>query len=104
MIFHADPVGTLGRTCMEQVSQKSPQHHAMGWQPDGADERDSVLGSLGSASHPAGPLESRCPFLDWDPEPRSSAEPLLGLVFSQNCYHHEFGLEHDGESLRVQGP
>lgn len=40
----------------------------------------------------------------WDPDPRSPPEPPLGLVFSQNCYHHEFGQEHEGGSLRVQGP
>lgn len=91
-------------TCMGQVSQKSPQHRAMGWQPDGADEKDSVLGSPGSASHRAGPPESRHLFLGWDPDPRSPPEPPLGLVFSQNCYHHEFGQEHEGGSLRVQGP
>lgn len=90
--------------CMDQVSQKSPQRHAMGWQPGGADEKDSVLGSPGSASHPAGPPESRRLFLGWDPEPRSSPEFPFGLVFSQNCYHHEFGQEHDGGSLRAQGP
>ena len=85
-------------TCMGQVSQKSPQHHAMGWQPDGADEKDSVLGSPGSASHPVGPPESRHLFLAGILTPGPHLSLLLAWFSARTATTMSSGRNMTGEA------